>query len=175
MVNTPHTRRADLPFHWPNPGFEIALVEPEIPPNTGNIGRLCLATGSRLHLVGPLGFRLSDAALRRAGLDYWNEVDVILHPNFAAFEHAIDPTRCHFYSTGGTCRYDRIRYQPGDILVFGSESKGLDGAIIDRFRSQVAGIPMIPGPVRSLNLATAAGIVLYEALRQGDVRANPPV
>jgi tRNA (cytidine/uridine-2'-O-)-methyltransferase len=168
MTKNLHTRRVDLPFTWPEPGFDIALIEPEIPQNTGNIGRLCLATGTRLHLVGPLGFRLSESALRRAGLDYWKDVEVIQHLNFAAFEQSVPLARCHFFSTGGIRRYDQIHYRPGDILVFGSESRGLDDAILTRYAPQVAGIPMKPGPVRSLNLATSAGIVLYEALRQGD-------
>jgi len=169
----PHTRRCELPFQWPDPGLEVALIEPEIPPNTGTIGRLCLATGSRLHLVGPLGFRLTDAALRRAGLDYWNHVDLVRHPTWEAFEQAIPPERCRFFSTGGRTRYDTPRYQPGDVLVFGSESKGLPQPLLDRWADRVAGIPMKPGPIRSLNLATAVGIVLYEALRQIDARSGP--
>lgn len=160
-----HTRKADLPFRWPEPPLRIVLVEPEIPPNTGAIARLCAATGTPLELVEPLGFRLTDRAMKRAGLDYWDAVELRRHTNLAAWLDAA-PSRFHLFSTGGTRSHLDLRYRPGDALVFGSEGAGLPASLLAAYPDRVAGIPMRPGPVRSLNLATAAAIVLYEALRQ---------
>lgn len=165
-----HERRHELPFAWPDPPLNVALVEPEIPPNTGNIARLCAATGTRLHLVGPLGFRLTDSQVRRAGLDYWDAVDLVRHDSLEAFlgtpPSPHGAARLFFFSTRARLAYGDIRYQPGDTLVFGSESRGLPDALLDRYPDQVVGIPIRTGQVRSLNLATAAAIALYEALRQ---------
>ena len=160
-----HHRRFDLPFHWPEPPLSVVLVEPEIPPNTGNIARLCAATGSRLHLVGPLGFQLHDRALRRAGVDYWDKVDVTRHVNFAEYLAAHAP-RLFLFSTQGQRSYLDAEYRPGDALVFGSESGGLEDALLDAWPAQVRQIPMRTDCVRSLNLADSVAIVLYEALRQ---------
>ena len=146
--------------------FHLALWEPEIPPNTGNIARLCAATGAVLHLVGRLGFRTDDRSLKRAGLDYWDAVEVRLHPTFVELESAVGPDHIWCVETPAAMSYTRATFCDGDCLVFGSESKGLPVTVRERYAARTVGIPMPTGKVRSLNLATAAGIVLYEALRQ---------
>jgi tRNA (cytidine/uridine-2'-O-)-methyltransferase len=146
--------------------FHVVLVEPEIPANTGNIGRLCLATGATLHLVGRPGFHLDDRHLRRAGLDYWREVRLVRHDTFADFEASHAPGRLFCLSARAGTPYTRVHYQPGDALVFGGESRGLPAEVLARHAERTLTIPQPAGKVRSLNLATAAGIVLYEALRQ---------
>jgi tRNA (cytidine/uridine-2'-O-)-methyltransferase len=145
--------------------LSVALLEPEIPPNTGNIARTCAATGVPLHLIGRLGFSLDDRSLRRAGIDYWDAVTVHLHDTFADFE-ATHTGRILCLSAHATQPYTAIRFQPGDALVFGSESRGLPRTILERHAEGALTIPMPSGAVRSLNLSTAVGIVLYEALRQ---------
>lgn len=151
-----------------NSPFNIVLVEPEIPPNTGNIGRLCLATGSTLHLVGPLGFSIDDRELKRAGLDYWNEVKVERWPNFEELR-AQNASHRFFYLTTKTTRpYFETEFAPGDFLVFGRETKGLPEALLAENANHCLTIPM--QGTRSLNLATAVGIVLFEAVRQQRVR-----
>jgi tRNA (cytidine/uridine-2'-O-)-methyltransferase len=145
--------------------FNVVLIEPEIPPNTGNIGRLCLATGSTLHLVKPLGFSTDDRELKRAGLDYWKEVDVQLWDSFEALRQARAPeSRCFFLTTKSDRAYYDVRFQPGDFLVFGRETKGLPEALLAANAEQLLTIPM--QGTRSLNLATAVAIVLFEAMRQ---------
>jgi tRNA (cytidine/uridine-2'-O-)-methyltransferase len=146
--------------------FHVVLYEPEIPANTGNIGRLCVALGATLHLVGRLGFRLDDRSLRRAGVDYWQDVSVVRHVQLADFEasHCIERLFC--FSARAKVPYTQIRYHPGDAFVFGGESHGLPPEILARHADRTLCIPIPTGKVRSLNLATAAGIVLYEALRQ---------
>jgi tRNA (cytidine/uridine-2'-O-)-methyltransferase len=146
--------------------LQVALWEPEIPPNTGNVARLCAATGTVLHLIGRLGFRLDDRSLRRAGLDYWDAVEVRRHADLAAFEAAVAGCRVFGFSTHGTQAYTAVRYQAGDVLLFGSESRGLPPSLHERLAGRLLTIPMPAGRVRSLNLATATGIALYEALRQ---------
>jgi tRNA (cytidine/uridine-2'-O-)-methyltransferase len=146
--------------------LHVALWEPEIPPNTGNVARLCAATGAALHLVGRLGFRLDDRSLRRAGLDYWPAVDVRRHASLAELEAALPGARVFCLSARATLPYTAARYRPGDCLLFGSESRGLPAGALERHAGRVLCIPMPAGKVRSLNLATAAGIALYEALRQ---------
>jgi len=145
--------------------FNVVLVEPEIPPNTGNIGRLCLATGSTLHLVKPLGFSIDDRELRRAGLDYWKEVDVRL---WDSLEHMREmqesPDRTFFLTTKSDRAYWDVQFQPGDFLVFGRETKGLPEGVLAANPDQLLTIPM--QGTRSLNLATAVAIVLFEAMRQ---------
>ena len=165
-MKSPHSRTHSFELAWPIPPLNVALIEPEIPPNTGNIARLCAATGTRLHLVGKLGFRLTSAQLRRAGLDYWDSVDMVRHGSFPEFSAAVSPARCFFFSTAGRRLYTDARYQPGDVLVFGSESRGLPDDILAAHEADVLGIPMQTDRVRSLNLATAVAVVLYEALRQ---------
>ena len=145
--------------------FNVVLVEPEIPPNTGNIGRLCLATGSTLHLVKPLGFSIDDRELKRAGLDYWKEVDVQLWDSFQDLRRARESEARFFLLTTKSNRaYCDIRFQPGDFLVFGRETKGLPEALLAEHAKELLTIPM--QGARSLNLATAVGIVLFEAMRQ---------
>jgi tRNA (cytidine/uridine-2'-O-)-methyltransferase len=146
--------------------LHIALWQPQIPPNTGNIARLCAATGAVLHLIGRLGFRLDDRALRRAGLDYWNAVDLRRHDTLAAFEADADMQRVFCFTVRATTPYTEIRYQDGYCLLFGGESFGLPPEAHERYADRMVRIPMPAGKVRSLNLATAVGIALYEALRQ---------
>ena len=166
MKPTTHTRVCPLPFRWPEPPLQVALVEPEIPPNTGNIARLCAATGTRLHLAGRLGFRLNDATLRRAGLDYWNAVDLERHADLEALFQRIAPASCYFFSTRGAINYASVSYRPGDTLVFGCETRGLPDELLDQHPDRVVGIPMRSDRVRSLNLANAVAIALYAALTQ---------
>ena len=144
--------------------FNVVLVEPEIPPNTGNIGRLCLATGSTLHLVKPLGFSIDDRELKRAGLDYWKEVDVKLWDSFEQVGNDNADARFFFLTTKSDRAYYDVSFLPGDFLVFGRETKGLPEAFLAAHREELLTIPM--RGTRSLNLATAVGIVLFEAMRQ---------
>jgi tRNA (cytidine/uridine-2'-O-)-methyltransferase len=145
--------------------FNVVLVEPEIPPNTGNVGRLCLATRSTLHLIKPLGFSMADRQLKRAGLDYWHEVDLRLWDSFAALQAAQSPgVRYFFLTTKVQCAYYEAKFQPGDFLVFGRETKGLPEHLLAANVDNCITIPM--HGTRSLNLATAAAIVLFEAVRQ---------
>ncbi len=147
--------------------FHVVLIEPEIPPNTGNIGRLCLATGTRLHLVGPLGFSLDATALRRAGLDYWDQVDLCRWDNFAALRNAAEPGAAfHFLTTKTDRAFWDGAFKDGDYLVFGRETKGLPESLLRENADACLTIPMRRKEARSLNLATSAGIVLYEAIRQ---------
>ena len=145
--------------------FNVVLVEPEIPPNTGNIGRLCLATRSTLHLVQPLGFDIDNRQLQRAGLDYWKEVDVRLWGSFAELQAAQEAeARYFFLTTKTTLAYYDEAFRPGDFLVFGRETKGLPEPMLKAHAAQLLTIPM--HGTRSLNLATAVAIVLFEAVRQ---------
>ncbi len=144
--------------------FNVVLVEPEIPPNTGNIGRLCLATGSTLHLVKPLGFSIDDRELKRAGLDYWKEVDVELWDSFADLRARHASGRFYFLTTKSKRAYYDVSFSAGDFLVFGRETKGLPESLLAKHREELLTIPM--RGTRSLNLATAVGIVLFEAMRQ---------
>jgi tRNA (cytidine/uridine-2'-O-)-methyltransferase len=148
------------------PPFHIVLVEPEIPPNTGNIARLCGATGTVLHLVGPLGFSLDDRYLRRAGLDYWEAVDVRRWDSLEQLETAFPEGRWWYTSKKGRYSHTRADFRPGDFLVFGKETQGLPDDLLAAHSERTLRIPIFSPVVRSLNLSTAAGIVLYEALRQ---------
>jgi tRNA (cytidine/uridine-2'-O-)-methyltransferase len=148
--------------------FNVVLIEPEIPPNTGNIARLCLATQSRLHLVEPLGFSINDRQLRRAGMDYWREVDVQYWKNLSEFEFATrPPTRRFLLTTKAKRRYWETKFRQGDYLVFGRETKGLPESLLLSDPENCLTIPMAAG-ARSLNLATSVAIVLFEGLRQVD-------
>jgi tRNA (cytidine/uridine-2'-O-)-methyltransferase len=147
----------DAPLH-------VVLVEPEIPPNTGNVARLCAATGCALHLVEPLGFRIDDRELKRAGLDYWDALGVVVHGSVDAFLAAFAGRRLWLLSTRGTRAYAEAEFALGDALVFGKETAGLPAALLDAFPDRALRIPMRPGSVRSINLSTAAGIVTYAAL-----------
>jgi len=146
--------------------FNIVLVEPEIPPNTGNIARLCAATGSILHLVGKLGFSIDDKHLKRAGLDYWEFVTLRQWPDLATLQASVPHGRFFYLSTKATRSYLEAGFRPGDFIVFGKETKGLPTEIIVANPDTAITIPMPSEKVRSLNLSTSAGIVLYEALRQ---------
>jgi tRNA (cytidine/uridine-2'-O-)-methyltransferase len=144
--------------------FNLVLVQPEIPPNTGNVARLALATGCRLHLVRPLGFTLDDRQLRRAGMDYWREVDVRLWESFDEFA-ASASQRSLFFSTKARRPYWEISFMQGDNLIFGRETKGLPESLLAKRADDCYTIPMVAG-ARSLNLATAVAIVLFEGVRQ---------
>ncbi len=147
--------------------FHIVLVEPEIPQNTGNIARTCAATGSDLHLVRPLGFEISDKQLKRAGLDYWDKLNVFYYDSFAELQAKHPQARFFFYTTKGQKNYAQVRYRDGDFLVFGKETKGLDETLLRNHYDSALRIPML-GEIRSLNLSNSAAIVLFEALRQND-------
>jgi len=147
----------DAPLH-------VVLVEPQIPPNTGNVARLCAATGCALHLVEPLGFRIDDRKLKRAGLDYWSALGVVIHPSLDDFQTAFAPGRLWLNSTRATRRHADAPFAHGDVLVFGKETAGLPQALLDAHPDRTLRIPMRDGAVRSLNLSTAVGIVVYAAL-----------
>ena len=146
--------------------LHVALYEPEIPPNTGNVMRLCAATGARLHLIGRLGFHLDDRSLRRAGLDYLDAVDFRRHATMQEFEEAIVPAGIFCFSARAGRLYTSAEFQDGDCLLFGGESHGLPDSVLTRYADNALLIPMPAGGTRSLNLATAVGIGLYEALRR---------
>ena len=147
--------------------FSIVLVTPEIPTNTGSIGRLCLATNSTLHLVDPLGFDISDSRVKRAGLDYWKHLEVIRHKNFETFLNSLPsgaPT--FFFSTKAKKPLFENEFKKGSYLIFGCETKGLGEELLNRFSANTFYIPQYDDRVRSLNLANAASIVVYESIRQ---------
>lgn len=144
----------------------VALVEPEIPPNTGNIARLCAATNVPLHVVGVTGFRMDDRAVRRAGLDYWPHVQLSRHTNLESLHQSLPDARFIYLTTKADRVYTDWAFQPGDCLVFGPETRGLPEDLLRQNWDNCLRIPMFNPNVRSLNLATAVGIVLYEALRQ---------
>lgn len=146
--------------------FNIVLVEPEIPPNTGNIARLCAATGTTLHLVGKLGFNTDDRTLKRAGLDYWKFVDIRYWKDLEELQQNFPEGRFFYLSTKVAHNYVDVQFHAGDFIVFGKETKGLPVELLDANPDTSITIPMPAGNVRSLNLSTSAGIVLYEALRQ---------
>ncbi len=165
--STPVQRLRVTPLPEP---FHVVLVEPEIPPNTGNVARLCAATGCPLHLVGTLGFSIDAHAVRRAGLDYWHLVDVRQHADLDHAEAAIvagsaAESRSWLFSGKARRSFSDVRFRPGDALVFGRESVGLDESLLAEREPWVVGIPLL-GMVRSLNLANSVAIAVYEALRQ---------
>lgn len=148
------------------PHFRIVLIEPEIPQNTGNIGRTCVATNCELHLVGKLGFEISDSQLKRAGLDYWPHLRWFHHKTFEDWWKCVeDPHRVFLTSAFAKKKYTDINYQVGDWLVFGKETKGLDPQLLQKYSDQSLLIPLL-GPARGLNLATAVAVVAYEGVRQ---------
>ena len=146
--------------------INVALVEPEIPPNTGNIARLCAATNTPLHIVGVTGFRMDDRALRRAGLDYWPEVQLTRHLNLDALSDSLPAARFVYLTTRADRVYTDWDFQPHDCLVFGRETRGLPADLLRAHWENCLRIPILNPNIRSLNLATAVGIVLFEALRQ---------
>ncbi len=167
MSDSPRLRARPLetPFH-------VVLLEPEIPPNTGSIARTCVATGSPLHLIEPLGFRIDEHAVRRAGLDYWPLLDLHVHASRAEFERAWGERRAHFFSAHAERSYLDADLTPGDALVFGRESVGLPRDLLEANADRVWGIPTLGG-VRSLNLSNAVAIVLYDALRRSGALDAP--
>lgn len=149
--------------------LKLVLVHPQIPPNTGNVARLCAVTGTPLHLVAPLGFALTEKKLRRAGLDYWNKVHAATHASFDDLvrEGGLTADNVHLFTSRATTSLWEVRFRPGDWLVLGEEQHGLPAAVLERFPDRWVRVPMIREPsARSLNLSTCAGVVLYEALRQ---------
>lgn len=143
--------------------LHLALIEPEIPPNTGNVARLCAATGCALHLVEPLGFRIDDRELKRAGLDYWDRVDLTVHPSLEEFLEATASLPRWFFSTKGRRSYADAAFARGDVLVFGKETQGLPLDVLARYADRTLRIPMRAQGVRSINLSTAVGIGTYAA------------
>jgi tRNA (cytidine/uridine-2'-O-)-methyltransferase len=150
----------------PNPLLQVVLYQPEIPQNTGNIARTCAATRTPLHLIEPLGFRLSDRYLKRAGLDYWPRVFLKVHANFEELRRALGPVRMVYLSAHALRPYYAFPFLPGDCLVFGSETTGLPREMLASEPERILKIPIDRSRVRSLNLATSVGIVLFEAVRQ---------
>ena len=148
------------------PLLTIALIEPKIPPNTGNIARLCAATHTQLDLVGKLGFSIKNKDLKRAGLDYWNEMNIHIQPCIDTYFKQKDPNKIYLLTTKSTVPYYTKPFKSGDTLIFGSETEGLPTYIREKYPSQCITIPMENPGIRSLNLSTSAGIVLYEAKRQ---------
>jgi tRNA (cytidine/uridine-2'-O-)-methyltransferase len=146
--------------------IKVALVEPEIPQNTGNIARLCAATSTPLHIVGATGFRLDDKAVRRAGLDYWDQVDLTRHPNLAALTEVLTDSRLIYFTTKAERSYLDWEFTENDCLVFGRETRGLPVELLRANWHYCLKIPILNPKVRSLNLANSVAIVLYEALRQ---------
>jgi tRNA (cytidine/uridine-2'-O-)-methyltransferase len=158
------------------PAFHVVLVRPEIPQNTGSIARLVAATKTRLHLVGPLGFSLEDRYLKRAGLDYWPLVDLRVYPGWDTFDalyKSADSINFKYFSARAEKSYLDARYRPGDFLVFGGETKGLGADFLSGRSEATYRIPIFEPGVRSLNLANAVSIVVYEALRQTGLLAAP--
>lgn len=146
-------------------GLNIVLHQPEIPQNTGNIGRTCAATGTKLHLIEPLGFQLNEKSLRRAGMDYWKEIDVTTYVDYADFLERNQGAKIYYATTKGRQLYSEVSYEPDCFLMFGKESGGIPEEILKANPKQCVRIPMLE-QIRSLNLSNAAAIVLYEALRQ---------
>jgi tRNA (cytidine/uridine-2'-O-)-methyltransferase len=150
-----------------NKRLNIVLVEPEIPPNTGNVARLCAATGATLHLVKPLGFSIDDKQLKRAGLDYWHLLDIFIYENFEDFEERNSVGPRYLATTKGGRAYTDITYEPGGYFLFGKETKGLAPQILKRYPDTALRLPM-RAEARSLNLSNSVAVVVYEALRQWD-------
>jgi len=152
--------------------FNIVLVNPEIPQNTGNIGRSVLAENCVLHLIKPFSFSLDDKYLKRAGLDYWKNVELKLWENIDDFFNSVPIEKMHLFSKRGSIRYDKASYKKGDFLIFGRETKGIPKEFLEKYSQRVRVLPMPGKLVRSLNLAVTAGVVLFEALRQNDFFEN---
>ncbi len=155
--------------------MNLVLVEPEIPPNTGNVARLCAATKSRLHLIEPFGFRLDDKQLKRAGMDYWEQVEWHRWPNWATFQAQLPAhARLWFIESNGPKLYSEAAFEPDDYLVFGRETAGLPQQLLEQNRERWLRIPMFNPASRSLNLSNCAALVLFEALRQQGFRGEMP-
>jgi len=146
--------------------LSIVLVNPEIPPNTGNIGRLCCAVGATLHLIKPLGFRLDDRSLKRAGLDYWDKLDLVLWDDVESYLVSVPEERLVLTSSKRGELYHRVQYRRDDHILFGPETSGLEASLFQRFPNRIARVPIRFDKVRSLNLSTSVGIIVYEAMKQ---------
>jgi tRNA (cytidine/uridine-2'-O-)-methyltransferase len=166
---------------FPSFAMNIVLINPEIPPNTGNIARLCAVTRTTLHLIEPLGFKLDDRDLKRAGMDYWQHLEWHRWPDWATFERSLPtpinaenatPPRFWMVECAGNKRYDQVQWQPNDYIVLGRETKGIPEPLLDRYRDSWIRIPMFNTTSRSLNLSNCAALVLYEALRQTGFRGE---
>ncbi|MCL5124402.1 MAG: tRNA (cytidine(34)-2'-O)-methyltransferase [Deltaproteobacteria bacterium] len=149
--------------------FNVVLVNPEIPPNTGNIGRLCVAVGARLHLIKPLGFHIDDKHLKRAGLDYWQKLDLVIWESLDHYLRSVVPGRIVLTGSKRGRLYYQVEFKAWDHILFGPETSGLTGDLFDQFPSRIARIPINLQKTRSLNLSTAAGIIVFEGLRQLNV------
>ena len=147
--------------------FNIVLHEPEMPGNTGNIGRTCVACGARLHLIEPLGFRIDEKAVKRAGLDYWDKLDVTVYDDMDDFMARNPNAKMYYATTKGQNKYSDVKFEPGAYILFGKESAGIPEEILVKHPGEAIRIPMLPD-IRSLNLSNSAAIVLYEAMRQYD-------
>ncbi len=147
--------------------FNIVMIEPEIPQNTGNVARTCAVTGARLHLVGPMGFEIDDKKLKRAGLDYWHSLDITMYKNTEEFFNKNQGGNFYFASTKSLNRYCDVSFKDGDYILFGKETKGLDEKLLKDNKEKCIRIPMGHGQ-RSLNLSNSVAIIIYEALRQND-------
>jgi len=145
--------------------FHVCLFQPEIPANTGNIGRLCVGVGAELHIIKPMRFLLTDKYLKRAGLDYWKNLKVRIHDSYEDFIECFNSENVYYFSTKGKMNYTEVLYKPGDVLVFGPETKGIPKHILERFYEQTCRIPMTE-KLRSINLSNSVAIALYEAWRQ---------
>ena len=145
--------------------FNIVLFNPQIPPNTGNIGRLCVNAGAKLHIVKPIGFDISQKAVKRAGLDYWDKLNLKVWESVEEFLQNNDISKMHFATTKTKKPYFQAKFNPGDFIIFGSETKGIDENILNKYKERCITIPMTKEG-RSLNLAVSTGIILYEAIRQ---------
>ena len=153
--------------------MHVVLVEPEIPPNTGNVARLCAATRTTLHLIEPFGFKLDDAQLKRAGMDYWQHVQWHRWKNWSEFVAQVEEkARLWFIESGGVKRYTDVQFSPNDYLVFGRETAGLPKALLEQNRDRWLRIPMFNADARSLNLSNCVSLVLYETLRQQGFRGE---
>lgn len=149
--------------------FNIVLVEPEIPQNTGNIVRTCAATGCKLHLVRPLGFEVDDRHLKRAGLDYWNDAEIFYYDSFDEVKEKFPHAGFYYFTTKGLNKYSDAKFKEGDFLVFGKETKGLDESLLKAHKESCLRIPMI-GETRSLNLSNSVAVAVYEGLRQNSFK-----
>ena len=152
--------------------LHIALIQPQIPPNTGNIARLCAGADVPLHLIGPLGFEVDDRHVKRAGLDYWDKVDLWVHPDWFAFRNAIARERCLYFSANATNDFTTAPFAANSVLIFGNETDGMPARILEKHPDRCFRVPM-PGHIRSMNLANAVSVVLYEGLRQLGVPHDP--
>lgn len=150
--------------------MHVVLVEPEIPPNTGNISRLCAGANTTLHLIKPLGFKIDDYHLRRAGLDYWEYVDMRVWESYAEFEASTKAARKWYFTTKTDKLYTEAKFEKDDYLIFGKETKGLPEALLNQHKDNCLTIPINKGHVRSINLSNSVAIVLYEALRQNNFK-----